>query len=1271
MRQMVPLPEQEKAMMPGQHMGVTAGAGSGKTWVLTGRILRILKEAPPDGRATMLLRIVAVTFTNGAAGEIRDRVRKVVFETLENSTDEVERHSWLQVLERIPDARISTIHGLASRLLRQFAPDGEVDPGFTVDEMPGTDERTSADAYLAELLDPDWRGEDTGMETVEAAKALLARWDVWQIGRTLQAFDRRRDALEAWVTGSDYPQEACTRSWEPAGYELRESRGRLHRALVTDGPYREHVLKTASEVQRILAGPGFTGKGTTSLRKKGPQFLSTLIRFLMETDTDGHLFDALANHVRGLGSVNCEGKWFDSPESCETVRRFFDDVTGWLPPVEKAREEEWPDVLAEAALPGETPRQSIDRLYDEDRRHFATLAHGWIHWRRRRGRGVSILDFDDLEVEFERVLRENPAARKRIGESISHLLVDEFQDTSPLQWRFLRQVIDSLGPDADVFLVGDEKQSIYAFRRADVTVFGRALDDLHERNLSRKRRGPAGSTRHSLRKSFRASRNVLACINRIFSMAFPGEEALDFEPSRQELEPVDGQTDPGGVVEWIADADLRGRSRDVEQAELAALVSRLKSHFGNPLPERGGKKRTLGWGDCAVICRSHRQITAVEAALLEAGIPCRRRAEKGFYELPEVTDLVAALSVLHAPVTAADLLAFFLSPLAALPLDVPFAMSVAANPESRFVSLDPARRFDGWMREMDTSGGSSADLEFFCGYLFARGLACAAQRSRDVATAVWESRIAATVSGPAAGFERLLELTGGRAALAAGTGGPSRLANAEKFITLVYEKEYEGLDMGAMVESFRRLMELGEQAQEPSAPWGDSGDRVSLLTIHGAKGLEFEAVFLPFCGQATGGGSGDRQIYWEKAGSGIAPVFELPPAPGEEFLKPSAFLEARTAAEARDLAEQLRLFYVAATRAKRFLVFLSAGKGGGVQYLRYAFGPEARTEKMTRETGDFTVDILPLGSLSGGSGNGKPATWATIKARISEAEKAQPVDLFPAPASSRRRIILDFSSIRTFLDCELQYFYRHRLEIPPHRWFRPPQVEFVDTVLDALPANVRGTLLHKALELESVSGDFLDWVKLELVRQGLGDSSGVLKSVVDAADKAVKFQQKIISPWLSDAKEVRREWDFLARFSSTSGLDVDIRGAIDLVFDTGSGWVIVDYKSGRTGGQAGAEKKLREEKYDLQLAIYRWALGRTGLPVSATRIAWIDEGFVTDVNDLPGPEAVTAIIERCTRGILSGNYTGAFSVSGRGAVPSVCENCGYRAHGLCRDHIKE
>ncbi len=1270
---MVDLKEQTTAMTPGHHMGVSAGAGSGKTRVLTGRILRILSEAPPADRAAMLERIVAVTFTIEAAGEIRDRVRSVIFGALERSADPREKQSWLEVLEKLPEARISTLHGLASRLLRQSALDSGVDPGFTLDEMPGTDEHSSADTYLAELLDPARRPEKNAAEPLAALKKLLVRWDVWPLSRLLDALDGRRDALEAWAYQLDVPQETPEKPWDPSAYAVRESRGRLHRALTVAGPYREYVLKSAQECLAILGDPDRFISKRAGLYKKGPPCAQAIIRFLAEPDSDGSLFGSLVEKVSGLGKVSVEEKWFARSSDGLLVKQFFGDVGAWIAVPEKTKSPDWPVSLNELLENGEELQAAVDRLLEEDRQNLAVLVRGWTGWRRQRGRGISRLDFDDLEVEFERVLRLNGETRARIGKSISHLLVDEFQDTSPLQWKFLRYLIGSLDPSADVFLVGDEKQSIYAFRRADVTVFGRALDDLHRHNVDRKQLAEGVNTRGSLLKSFRASRNVLESVNRIFEIAFPGDEALSFEARRQSLEPVDGSTREGGIVEWIADPDGNPKKEASRLLELQALAARLKEVHGSKLPPEGdGTVRHIRWEDCAVICRSHRQIMAVETELLEAGIPCRRRAERGFYETREIIDLVAALAVLHSPVTPADLLAFFLSPLAALPLDVPFMMTGARNPGDKFASSsDPAKRFDHWMRQMDETGGGSPDLEFVAGELCKRDLNAAADRCITTSVAVWEARLALKSSGAAAGLEKLLDRTGARAAFAVGTGGPSRLANVEKFIALVYARECDGLDLGAMLEEFRRLIELGEAARVPTAPWGDSDDRVSILTIHGAKGLEFEAVFLPFCGENSGGGS-KREVYWLPKEGGQIPVFSLPPAPGDEYLKPSEFIAAHAAAQARETAEELRLFYVAATRARHILCFLSSGGRGVVQHLRYAFGPEAVAEPDIRSgpAGAFRASVVPLRLLSKRSGQARPDTYGTLLKKLDALPLGLPADLFPVPAASRRRIVLDFTSIRTFLSCELQYYYRHLLEVPQHRWFTAP-TGGAQAAIDRLPAHVRGTLLHKALELESVGDKYLEWMKFELNRQGVEFTDSLLRDVIDSADGAIRFQSELLKPRLEAAKEIRREWSFLARYRSAEDLDVDIRGAIDLAFDTGSGWEIIDYKSGRVGGASKAAAKIREENYDLQLAIYKWALERTGLPVVATRIAWIDEGFITDVKDLPGPEVIAASIERCASGILTGCFAGAFTISGRGEPPPVCENCGYKAHGLCREFDRQ
>ncbi len=1270
MSDLKPLPEQSEAMRPGRHQGVSAGAGSGKTRVLTGRIVTILKAVPPERRTAMLGRIVAVTFTKDAAGEIRSRVRQEFFRELESAAGPADRRSWLELIEALPSVRISTLHGLASRLLRQIALEGGVDPSFTLDERPGTNERISPAAFLSELLDPVRRTKLHTVEAVRAIRELMDRWEARRIGEILAAMDRERELFEGWALGGGRNPGSRSAVKEPGQYRYRASRERLHRALLAPGPFRDELLRLSGEALKIIPDKSrYSGRSSTKVWKYGLPFAQALHRFLTETDGDGHLFGQLVEtNLAAEGIDEVDEKYCPDEGDRLVLNRLFREGRGWIDPAAAPKVPEWPEWFTEQYGAGKE-QAALDSLYESDLERFRLVAAAWIRWRRNLGAGVSRLDFSDLEVEFERLLRGNPGACRQIGRGIQHLLVDEFQDTSPLQWDFLKLLIESLEPDADVFLVGDEKQSIYFFRRADVTVFGRAVDDLHSHNLSRKGLSDGVKTKGELAKSFRAKRNLLRSVNRIFELAFPDAAgAADFEARRQSLEPVEGSTEPGGYVEWIGDPRKAGTKNgpELKAAQLSALVRRLSAVQSAGL----GAEPPVPWSRCAVLCLSHQQLQAVEAALLEAGIPCRRRAEKGFYEADETVAMVQALSLLSVPADGASLLGFFRSPFAALSLNVPFAMSCGAPAGGR--PPVPARRWDRWMLELDRSG-NSAGLDEVCTLLETRNCGEDARRLRDLVRAVGEARSVLRTRGAAAALARLLETTDGWAAFGTGPGGPGRLANVRKFVDLVRTRESEGLDLPSLVHEFRRYVELGKKAEEPSAPWGDAGDRVSLLTVHGAKGLEFDAVFLPFCGEDPGGRNSDS-VHWESLGSGPRPVFRVPPGAGEDGIEPSSWEAADWEKEARAAAEELRVFYVATTRARRVLVMISAGHGGVVPHLRQAFGflPEAVSGSREIPSGNETASVLltPLVSLSPGAPAAKPPALETVRARLAEVAGAAASDPFPPPPAARRRIVLDFTSVSTFLSCPLQYYYRHVLEVPQHRWFVEPGGG--REAGDRLPAMVRGTLLHKALELGRVDDDYAAWVRFTLESEGISDPGAVLKEVVHAAEAAVRFQEKQLVPLLRTAKSVEREQGFLIRYQEQNGFDIDLRGAIDLAFETDSGWTILDYKSGRSGGPGAAPQKIREERYDLQLAFYRTALEQTGRPVTRTAVAWIDDGFITDVTDPPGPDKVAEVIHRCAEAIAGDRFPGAYSLAGGGGVrPPVCEECGYRVHGLCREFSRD
>jgi len=603
--QMQPSPEQEPAVRErGRDIVVTAGAGTGKTRTLVARYLSLVAEGLP------LRSVVAITFTRKAAREMRNRVRDEIRVYLERpGLSETERSRWQSLYAELDAARISTIHGLCSEILRSHPAEAGVDPRFNVlDE--GQDNillRRVVDGALA------WAAD---REDLVGLFALLGE-------RLLQS------TLETMV-GQRLEAAACFADLPDPLWPIWEARLLAPlRAFVEDGGIR-------ADFEELLA---MRDKGALARAEAaGDKLVAPLRRLLAcweqidDYRKQGNWREVLAclpSLRREMASVGQAKNWqtHDPRPIIAGLRRRYDgEVKAWLG--------KGIDLVHEQQLAEAVPAlQSL----------FAHAAAGYG----RLKEDLQALDYDDLEAGALALLQQNAAVRARWQNEVQALLVDEFQDTNGRQ----RDLVALLNGDRGrLFIVGDAKQSIYRFRGADVVVF----------RGERERIEQDGGAALTLETSYRAHRDLVAGLNAFFRPVLG--EAADperpwaepFAPLRHHREePRPGFAEPhvelhltagtkgGGALERAADA-LAGR--------IVELVS------GAP----------LDYGDFAILCRASTSFSAYEDALERAGVPYLTVAGRGFYGRSEIRDLLNCLQALADPTDDLVLAGMLRSPAFAL-----------------------------------------------------------------------------------------------------------------------------------------------------------------------------------------------------------------------------------------------------------------------------------------------------------------------------------------------------------------------------------------------------------------------------------------------------------------------------------------------------------------------------------------------------------------------------------------------------------------------------
>jgi ATP-dependent helicase/nuclease subunit A len=472
----------------------------------------------------------------------------------------------------------------------------------------------------------------------------------------------------------------------------------------------------------------------------------------------------------------------------------------------------------------------------------------------------SALDFEDLQLAARDLLRDHPEIRERESLRFRSIMVDEFQDTNQLQV----ELVDLLrGPAAELFFVGDEFQSIYGFRHADVGVF-------------RERRAQAEQLL-PLTQNYRSRPEVLAAVNELFGAHF-GDEFQQLHAAAEFPDPVFGHP----VELLVTDkASYKDTGVHWRRAEARAVARRVRE-----LVDAG----VASAGEVVLLFAAGTDAEWYEDELRKAGLPTYRATGKGYFGQQQVVDLLGYLRLLHNRYDDRALLTVLASPFVGLSNDALALLRRAASRRPLFAGLE--RTLPPGLDERDE-----------------RLLLAFRQRFDRLAAAL-----------PRLSLERLCERVVSEhdydLAVLARPDGRRRYANLRKLARLA--RSYEEL-RGPDVEGFVRFVAEQEAvgARELEAVAEEEGaDAVRLLTIHAAKGLEFKVVIVADAGRDKAPPSADEILALSDGRFGFR-VADPATSKRRGAFDYEAVKDARSAEEE---AEKLRLYYVAMTRAKERLI---------------------------------------------------------------------------------------------------------------------------------------------------------------------------------------------------------------------------------------------------------------------------------------------------------------------------------------------------------------
>ena len=1153
---------------------VEAGAGSGKTSSLVSRVVSLVAGGAE------VTAIAAITFTEAAAAELRARVRRELERMAAGievrhvvDTPEVRQRA-ATALDRLDRATICTLHAFAQRLLLGAPVQAGLPPAIEVHD----------DISSALRFEDRWARFERSLLDDESMATLM------------------RTALSLGVGTDQLQNVAATlgQNWDLVEESAHTGLLATDRAVEVD-PGRLPVDEWIDE--------------WTWLCEQRTQ---------CHTDDDGLL------------------TWMDdeaAPVLAWLERNRHDPYTllsigrRKIYSPNKGRKTNWPDGFKEAYV--QRARTAIDRFGDDVAavtdavltRLGAEIAQYTLDdavARRREGR----LEFHDLLVLARQVLRTHRSVRAKYHAAFGHLLIDEFQDTDPLQVELAVRI--AAHPDHDtsvpwdrvdvaegrLFFVGDPKQSIYRFRRADI--------DLFSRTAERYARG-----RTSLNVNFRTTEPVLAFCNSIFEgmITLEREDVGDGRPRIAQPEYVRLEKsrpaipgDAGPPVVVLGDGAPHASAaaaRETEAADVAAVLHRAHEEGWSVDP--GDGPRRCRWSDMAVLLPSRTTLSHLRSHLDARDIPYRLESGTLVFGTTEITDLLSILRAIDDPGDAVSLVGALRSPAYGCGDD---DLHRWVQQHGRCSYLGSAVRADDAFEE--DSAESRGPVEAALVDLRARHRAAPFQSVPEIVESVIRDR-------------RLMELC-----LA---GGRHRDVWRLYRVVVEHARQFADTEPGGL-RTFLHWASLQRddkvRATSPVIPEADV-DAVRILTIHGSKGLEFGITAVSGLSAQDPTGLRGPTVQFRPTGG-----FDVRVRSGMETTR---FEAVRTLEETMDLHERIRLLYVALTRARDHLVVSAhhterarrSSHGGRLAERLEGLAEEVETglaERWTSHGGggdggrdhtageaggdvdvDVDVDVEGVVDVAGRDGGAEvPTTVDELEASSASAVEAWRVEteswvaarqavatrgevggVVSATAVARAMTVVRDGAVGDGTGDEV-----------------PDEV--VTPEREPWRRGRAGTSIGSAVHAVLQHADLADEAGADLA--GLAAWQATVEGVPDAVDLIEeKARAALASPLIRRAVasgRLRREVHVAAPTAAivdTPDHAVDLfEGFVDLLFDDGEGLVVVDYKTDDVPSEAAVATAL--DRYGPQGAAYAVALeAATGRPVREVHFLF-----------LRGTEAVDAVV---------------------------------------------
>jgi ATP-dependent helicase/nuclease subunit A len=803
---------------------VEAGAGTGKTRELVQRITNLIVCG-----VTQIDHIAAITFTEAAAAELKDRVRTDLERCATDRTLDGEKIARCRAaLTRFDDASIQTLHSFAASLLRERPFEAGLPPNFEV----------VAQMEAGIDFERNWQEwGDGAMERKETASHLL----------TAMTLGLRMNDLKTAARLLHENYDMMPDRFEP----VPPPSPRIAQAVVSEAKHIELLMELANE-------------GFNDTLAAHAQRVVDLARTLSSMNYSGN---AALSLLAGFGKLSCKAgrkqDWADvkaGVNGCTVLKQLLEKL-------EAMKCEELEAVRRAALMP----------LLED-------LRSSLLNWVEQR-RSDSKVDFHDLLVRTRDMLRDVPDVREHFQKHFTHILIDEFQDTDPIQAEiafFLAADQKAMGRSAltekdwrklvttpgKLFMVGDPKQSIYRFRRADIAT----VQDVGE---------IPGTDNVPLEQNFRSQEPVIAWVNAVFGR-WMGDGKPHVQATYAKLSARwndKGAVPPMGVHRFGEAVDeAAAQLRKYEASSIANVLYVIKKRQWQVRNAVTNTLHPARYCDICVLMPTRTVLPYIERALDEANIPYRIESESLIFGTQDVRELLSCLRAIDSPADRVALVAALRS------------TAFGCNDVELVEYLDSGGLLD-YTSPGKADGPVSEAMQVLARYNEMRTWVPIDQL---IEMFIRERRLAEIAFGRARPRERLRRL--------------KMVAQQARAFSEIGERS-----LRIFADWMEQQMAEGSRMVEIPVPEADE-DAVRIMTIHAAKGLEFPIVILAGIG-GTGASRGNPVIF-ERDGGSVEVSLGIE---GRKFVT-SGYERAREQEKEMDEAEAVRLMYVATTRARDHLM---------------------------------------------------------------------------------------------------------------------------------------------------------------------------------------------------------------------------------------------------------------------------------------------------------------------------------------------------------------